>query len=71
MTGGLIAIGAAICIVGAAIGAGLALRKAGEASVKCTVVKPNLFGRFLILIALAETIAVYGLLMSFLLITKI
>jgi V/A-type H+-transporting ATPase subunit K len=55
----------------AAIGAGIAVSSVGSASLAVIVEKPELFGRTLIYLGLAEGIAIYGLVMSILLLGKI
>ena len=55
----------------AAIGAGLAVGSVGSASLAVIVEKPELFGRTLIYLGLAEGIAIYGLVVSILLLGKI
>lgn len=55
----------------AAIGAGLALGPVGSAALAVVAEKPEMFGRTLIYLGLAEGIAIYGLVMSILLLGKI
>ncbi len=73
-----ISIGLGLALVGiglptglAAIGAGLAVGSVGSASLAVIVEKPELFGRTLIYLGLAEGIAIYGLVVSILLLGKI
>ena len=47
-------------------GAGYALGKVGEAAVASITEKPEMFGRTIVFAGLAEGIAIYGLLISFL-----
>ena len=68
---GWIAIAAGIAMAGAALGAGLAISSTGVAAAGATAEKPESFGRVLIFVALAEAIAIYGLLIAFMLWTKI
>ena len=55
----------------AAIGAALALGPIGSASLAVIAEKPEMFGRTLVYMGLAEGIAIYGLVMSILLLGKI
>jgi len=73
-----VSIGLGIALVGiglptglAAIGAGMAVSSVGSASLAVIVEKPELFGRTLIYLGLAEGIAIYGLVVSILLLGKI
>jgi len=66
-----IAIAAGITMAGATIGAGWAISATGVAAAGATAEKPEVFGRVLIFVALAEAIAIYGLLIAFMLWTKI
>ena len=49
----------------AAIGAGIAVGIAGAAAIGAVAEKPELLGRTLIFVGLAEGIAIYGLIISF------
>jgi V/A-type H+-transporting ATPase subunit K len=55
----------------AAIGAALALGPIGSAAMAVIAEKPEMFGRTLIYMGLAEGIAIYGLVMSILMLGKI
>lgn len=55
----------------ATIGAGIAVSSVGAASLAVITEKPDMFGRTLIYLGLAEGIAIYGLVMSILLLGKI
>ncbi len=55
----------------AAIGAAIALGPIGSAALAVLAEKPELFGRTLIYMGLAEGIAIYGLVMSILLLGKL
>ena len=66
-----IAIAASIAMAGGALGAGWAISTTGVAAAGATAEKPEAFGRVLIFVALAEAIAIYGLLIAFMLWTKI
>lgn len=75
---GEISMGMAVAIIGvglptglAAIGAAIALGPVGSAALAVVAEKPEMFGRTLIYLGLAEGIAIYGLVMSILLLDKI
>ena len=55
----------------AALGAGFAVAKVGAAAIGALAEKPELFGRLLILIGLAEGIAIYGLIVSILVLNRL
>jgi len=65
-----IALSAAITMVGSAFAAAWAITATGVAAAGATAEKPEVFGRVLIFVALAEAIAIYGLLIAFMLWTK-
>ena len=67
---GTVAIGAALATGLAAIGAGIAVGIAGSAAIGAIVEKPETLGRTLIFVGLAEGIAIYGLIISFMLLTR-
>jgi V/A-type H+-transporting ATPase subunit K len=73
-----ISVGLALALIGiglptglAAIGAAIALGPVGSAALAVIAEKPEMFGRTLIYLGLAEGIAIYGLVMSILLLGKI
>ena len=68
---GLAIIGIGLPTGLAAIGAALALGPVGSAALAVVAEKPEMFGRTLIYLGLAEGIAIYGLVMSILLLGKI
>lgn len=68
---GLALIGIGLPTALAAIGAGLALGPVGSAALAVIAEKPEMFGRTLIYMGLAEGIAIYGLVMSILMLGKI
>ena len=68
---GWIAIAAGIAMAGSALGAGMAIASTGTAATGATAEKPEVFGRVLIFVALAEALAIYGLLIAFLLLKNI
>jgi V/A-type H+-transporting ATPase subunit K len=55
----------------AALGAGFAVAKVGTAAVGALAEKPELFGRLLIFVGLAEGIAIYGLIVSILILNRL
>jgi V/A-type H+-transporting ATPase subunit K len=68
---GLALIGVGLPTALAAIGAGIALGPVGSASLAVIAEKPEIFGRTLIYMGLAEGIAIYGLVMSILLLGRV
>lgn len=64
-------IAAAISTALATLGAGFAVAKVGAAAIGALAEKPELFGRLLILIGLAEGIAIYGLIVSILILNRL
>lgn len=62
--------GAAIAAGVATLGAGYAVARVGTAAVGALAEKPELFGRLLIFIGLAEGIAIYGLIVAILMLNK-
>ena len=54
----------------ACIGAGIAVGGSGAAAVGATAEKPESFGRSLIFVGLSEGIAIYGLIISFLVLPR-
>jgi len=53
------------------VGAGIAVSNVGSAAIGSITEKPELFGRALIFVGLAEGIAIYGLVISILILTKL
>ncbi len=68
---GLALLGAGLPTGLAAFGAGLAVGPVGAASLAIIAEKPEMFGRTLIYLGLAEGIAIYGLVVTILLLGKI
>ena len=64
------AMGAALATGLAAIGAGIAVGLAGAAAIGSITEKPEILGRTLIFVGLAEGIAIYGLIISFILLGR-
>lgn len=68
---GLGLIGAGIPTAFSTVAAGIAVGPIGAASLAVLAEKPEIFGRTLIYLGLAEGIAIYGLVMSILLLDKL
>jgi V/A-type H+-transporting ATPase subunit K len=64
-------VAAALSTAFAAIGAGYAVARVGSAAIGAIAEKPELFGRALVLVGLAEGIAIYGLIVSILILNRI
>lgn len=77
-SGGDVSLGFGLAVIGvglptglATIGAGFAVSSVGSASLAVITEKPEIFGRTLIYLGLAEGIAIYGLVVSILLLGKL
>lgn len=66
-----LAIGAGLAIGLSALGAGLAISAVGSAAISALAEKPDTFFRSFLIVALAEALAIYGLIMGILLWIKI
>lgn len=64
-------IAAALATAMSSLGAGIAVAKVGTAAVAALAEKPELFGRLLIFVGLAEGIAIYGLIISILILNRL
>ncbi|HEY0883643.1 MAG TPA: ATP synthase subunit C [Ramlibacter sp.] len=64
-------VGAALATGLSTLGAGIAVGKLGAAAVGALAEKPELFGRLLMLVGLAEGIAIYGLIVSILILNRL
>ena len=64
-------IGAALATSMSSLGAGFAVAKVGTAAVGALAEKPELFGRLLIFVGLAEGIAIYGVIISILILNRL
>jgi len=64
-------VGAAVVTGMSSLGAGFAVAKVGTAAVGALAEKPELFGRLLIFVGLAEGIAIYGLIVSILILNRL
>jgi V/A-type H+/Na+-transporting ATPase subunit K len=63
-------IGAGIAVAGSTIGAGIAVSYTGAATLAAIAEKPEMLGRSLVIVGLAEGIAIYGLIIAVILIGK-
>jgi len=63
-------IGAAIAVAGSSLGAAIAVAYTGAAALAAISERPELFGRAMVIVGLAEGIAIYGLIVSIILIGK-
>lgn len=63
-------IGAAIAVAAASIGASIAVAYTGAAALAALSERPELFGRAMVIVGLAEGIAIYGLVVAIILIGK-
>jgi V/A-type H+/Na+-transporting ATPase subunit K len=61
-------IGAAIAVAGSSIGAAIAVAYTGSAALAAMSERPELFGRAMVIVGLAEGIAIYGLIVAVILI---
>jgi V/A-type H+-transporting ATPase subunit K len=68
--GGQTLIGAAIAVAGSSIGAGIAVAYTGSAALAAMSERPEMFGRSMVIVGLAEGIAIYGLVVAIILIGK-
>ena len=68
---GLALLGAALATAGSSLGAGWALSNVGAAAIGAVTEKPSMFGISLVYVGLAEGIAIYGIVISIMIIGKI
>lgn len=68
---GLAFIGIALPTALSTVGAGIAVGPIGSASLAAVSEKPEMFGRTLVYLGLAEGIAIYGLVLSILLLNRV
>jgi V/A-type H+-transporting ATPase subunit K len=64
-------VAAALATGMSAAGAGYAVGKVGSAATGALAEKPELFGRMMILLGLAEGIAIYGIIMAILILNRL
>lgn len=63
-------LGAGIAVAGSTIGGGIAVAYTGAAALAAISEQPAIFGRAMVIVGLAEGIAIYGLIIGILLIGK-
>jgi V/A-type H+-transporting ATPase subunit K len=63
-------LGAAVAVAGSSLGAALAVAYTGSAALAAMSERPELFGRAMVIVGLAEGIAIYGLIVAIILIGK-
>ena len=68
--GGTALIAAAIAVAGSSIGAAIAVAYTGAAALAAMSERPEMFGRAMVVVGLAEGIAIYGLIISIILIGR-
>ncbi|WP_315915121.1 ATP synthase subunit C [Arthrobacter sp. lap29] len=68
--GGAALIAAAIAVAGSSIGAAFAVAYTGSAALAAMSERPEIFGRAMVVVGLAEGIAIYGLIIAIILIGK-
>ena len=64
-------IGAAIAVAGSSIGASIAVAYTGSAALAAMSERPEMFGRSMVVVGLAEGIAIYGLIIAIILIVNV
>jgi V/A-type H+-transporting ATPase subunit K len=69
-TNGSALIGAAIAVAGSSLGASFAVAYTGSAALAAISERPEIFGRAMVIVGLAEGIAIYGLIVAVILIGK-
>jgi V/A-type H+-transporting ATPase subunit K len=69
-SGGSALIAAAIAVAGSSIGAAFAVAYTGSAALAAMSERPEIFGRAMVIVGLAEGIAIYGLIIAIILIGK-
>lgn len=67
---GMALLGAAIAVAGSSIGAAIAVAYTGAAALAAISERPELFGRAMVVVGLAEGIAIYGLIIAIILIGR-
>ena len=60
-------LGASIAVAGSCIGAAIAVASTGSAALATMSERPELFGRAMVIVGLAEGIAIYGLIVAIIL----
>jgi V/A-type H+-transporting ATPase subunit K len=64
-------LGAAIAVAGSSIGAAIAVAYTGAAALAALSERPEMFGRAMVIVGLAEGIAIYGLIVAIILIGRV
>jgi len=64
-------IGASIAVAGSSIAAGIGVAYTGSAALAAMSERPEMFGRAMVIVGLAEGIAIYGLVVAIILIGKV
>jgi V/A-type H+/Na+-transporting ATPase subunit K len=64
-------IGASIAVAASAIGAGIAVAYTGSAALATVSEQPELFGRAMVVVGLAEGVAIYGLIVAVLILGNV
>lgn len=64
-------LAAAIAVAGSSIGAAAAVAYTGAAALAAVSEKPELFGRSIVIVGLAEGIAIYGLIVAVLILARV
>lgn len=64
-------IGAAIAVAASTIGAGIAVAYTGSAALATVSEQPDLFGRAMVVVGLAEGVAIYGLIVAVLILANV
>ncbi len=64
-------IAAAIAVAGSSIGAAFAVAYTGSAALAAITERPEMFGRAMVIVGLAEGIAIYGLVIAVILIGRV
>lgn len=68
-TGWAPVIGAAIAVAGSSLGAAFAVAYTGSAALAAISERPEIFGRAMVIVGLAEGIAIYGLIVAIILVS--
>jgi V/A-type H+-transporting ATPase subunit K len=68
--GGTALLAAAIAVAGSSIGAAIAVAYTGAAALAAMSERPEMFGRAMVIVGLAEGIAIYGLIVAIIIIGK-
>lgn len=68
--GGIALLAAAIAVAGSSIGAAIAVAYTGAAALAAMSERPEIFGRAMVIVGLAEGIAIYGLIVAIILIGR-